>query len=291
MSKKPPRLVKTAKVDLPVVEASDLAVRTSGGRTVVLVVGDRTATVAAGAYDGGFGDWATLDLSEIAGWPLSGESQMEAIAADGGSLVAIMSEDPPVVLVADADARRFVAQIMLVAPPGSPLDGAWDDPSSRGEGLVLLRGGRLLVAKEKRPSALIEFSPAGTPAQGLSPDDFLGPDEAWDPPDGNVEFVATSVWPLGGSASDTLGDVSSLAVARDRSLWLLSDKSATVARLRFDRPLPPETGAIEEFAEAWRLPKRVEKPEGIAALDETRVLVAMDTGSTTKNGMIVERPH
>lgn len=290
MSKKPPRLVTTATVDLPVVEASDVAVRTSGGRTVVLVVGDRTATVAASTFDDGFGDWVTIDLSEIPGWPLGdGDSQMEAIATDGGSLVAIMSEDPPVVLVADVDARRFVAEIELIVPADSPV--AWDDPSSRGEGLVLLRGGRLLVAKEKHPSALVEFAPAGASAGGLSERDFLASDESWEAPGGRVEFVATSVWPLGGDASDTLDDVSALAVASDRSLWLLSDKSETVARLRLDPALPPGAGTIEAFAEVWRLPKRSDKPEGIAALDESRVLVAMDTGSTTGNGLIVERPH
>lgn len=293
VSKKPPRLIATATVDLPIVEASDVAVRTSGGRTVVLVVGDRTATVAAAPYregaNVGFGDWTTLDLSEIPGWPLGdGDSQMEAIATDGGSLVAIMSEDPPVVLIADADAKRFVAQITLIAPEGSALE--WDDPSSRGEGLVLLRGGRLLVAKEKRPSALVEFSPVGNPARALSADDFLGPDEAWDAPTGAVEFMATSVWTLGHDAHAMLDDISALAVARDRSLWLLSDKSECVAQLRFDAALPPEAGTIDEFADVWRLPKSVSKPEGIAALDDSRVLVALDTGSTTANGVIVERP-
>lgn len=290
MSKKPPRLELTATVDLPVVEASDLAVRRSGGRTVVLVVGDRRATVAACAYDEHLSDWETLDLSGIPGWPMSGDSQMEAIAVDGGSLVAIMTEDPPVVLVADADTRRFVAQIALVAPPGSPLHGDWDDPSSRGEGLVLLRGGRLLVAKEKRPSALVEFSPVGQPPQGLSSNDFLGPDETWETPTGHVEFTATSVWSLRGRGADDIEDISGLAVASDRSLWLLSDRSRAIARLGLDPPLGAVTGTIEEFEEVCRLPRNVVKPEGIAALDAARVLVAMDTGSTNANGVIVQRP-
>ena len=177
-----------------------------------------------------------------------------------------------------------------MAPRGSPLHGDWDDPSSRGEGLVLLRGGRLLVAKEKRPSALIEFSPVGLPPQGLSSNDFLGPDEAWDSPTGHVEFTATSVWPLHGRSAHDIRDISGLAVASDRSLWLLSDKSRAIARLRFDRPLAAVTGMIEEFDEVWRLPKHVIKPEGAAALDDARVLVAMDTGSTTANGLIVKRP-
>lgn len=295
MSKKPPRLRRTATLDLPVVEASGLATRFSGERVEVLVVGDRTATVAAGAYDpsaGTLGEWTTFDLSELADWPLpADDSQMEAIAADGGSLLGFMSEEPPVVLIADADDPRFVARIKLVAPPGSPLDGDWDDPSSRGEGLVLLRGGRLLVAKEKRPSELVEFSPLGMPARGVSRDDFLEPHEPWDCPVGEVDFVATSLWRLEGDASRLIEDISALAVARDRSLWLLSDKSESVARLRLDTPLRAAGGTIERFDEVWRLPKGTTKPEGIAPLDDHRVLVAMDTGSTRGNGMIVERPR
>ena len=77
-----------------------------------------------------------------------------------------MREDPPVVLVADTVTRDLRTEIHLTAPVGSVLDGQWDDASSRGEGLVLLRGGRLLVAQEKRPRALIEFGPVGAGAEG-----------------------------------------------------------------------------------------------------------------------------
>lgn len=216
---------------------------------------------------------------------------MEAVAVDGGSLVAILIEDPPLVLVIDTDRRQLVAQVTLTAPAGSPLAGQWDDPSSRGEGLVLLRGGRLLVAKEKHPSALVEFSPVGMPSKGLSPDDLLDSGEAWETPAGTVDYAATSMWTLGPDAGDALEDISALAIARDQSLWMLSDKSETVGRLHLDAALSPGTGTIDRFDEVWRLPKRTKKPEGIAALDATRVLVAMDTGSTRHNGLVIERPE
>ena len=156
MSGKPPRLVLSESVDLPVVEASGVTVRRTERGPVVLVVGDRTTEVGACLLGAGgeLDEWSTIDLADLPGWPLpSGDSQFEAIAADGGSLVALMCEDPPLVLVADTVTRELRAQIELTAPNGSLLDGQWDDASSRGEGLVFLRGGRLLVAQEKRPRA------------------------------------------------------------------------------------------------------------------------------------------
>jgi len=292
-SEKPRRLIRSALVDLPIVEASGLAVRFVDGRAQVLVVGDQSAHVATGTYlpDEGITGWETIDLSTVPGWPLpTDDSQFEAIAIDGGSIVAIMREDPPLVLVADTATAKLVAHISLIAPPGSPLNGKWDDPSSRGEGLVLLRGGRLLVAKEKRPRALVEFAPKGVSARGLSRDDFLDAGEAWEAPDGDVDYVATAMWRLRGPAKAALRDISALAVGSDRSLWLLSDKSRCVGRLSLDTPLQPADDKIRDIEEVWRLPKGTTKPEGIAAIDRDHIVIAMDTKSTFENGMIARPP-
>lgn len=293
MGRSTPRLVRTGTVDLPVLEASGLTSRVVDGRVRVLVIGDRSAHVAATTVepDGGLDAWDTLDLSTLDGWPTAdGDSQFEAIAADGGHLVAVMSEDPPVVLVGDTRTRALHARLALLAPTGSPLDGSWDDPSSRGEGMVLLRNGRLLVAKEKHPRALVEFCPAGAPAQGISADDLVGPDEEWDPPTGDVEYVATAIWRLGGRAKKALRDISALAVGPDRSLWLLSDKSRALGRVSLATPLRPAGPDITGLDELLRLPKGTEKPEGMVVIDDHRLLVASDTKSTHDNGIIVERP-
>jgi len=293
MSAKTPRLVQSERIDLPVVEASGVAVRHTERGTVVLVVGDRTAEVGACLVgtDGELDDWTTIDLAALPGWPSpSGDSQFEAIAADGGSLVAVMREDPPVVLVADTATRELCAEIRLTAPVGSVLDGQWDDASSRGEGLVFLRDGRLLVAQEKRPRALIEFGPVGAEAQGLSSADLLGPDESWEAPSGPVEFVPLSMWKLKSAAKKALGDVSAIGTDPQRNLWLLSDKSQRVGRLGLDVPLAPDDDEVRDLDEIWDLPGGIEKPEGIAALGDGRVLVALDTRSTRGNGMIVTRP-
>jgi hypothetical protein len=293
MSANLPRLVLSELIDLPVVEASGVAVRQTERGAVVLVVGDRTAEVGAcligtsGEVDG----WTVIDLAELPGWPSpSGDSQFEAIAADGGSLVAVMREDPPIVLVADTGTRELRAEIRLTAPAGSALDGQWDDASSRGEGLVLLRGGRLLVAQEKRPRALIEFGPIGAEPKGLSSDELLGIGESWDAPSGRVEFVPLSMWKLKSAAKKALDDLSAIGTDSQGNLWLLSDKSQRVGRLGLDTPLAPDDEEVRDLDEIWNLPEGAAKPEGIAAVGDGRVLVVLDTPSTSGNGMIVTRP-
>lgn len=285
------RLERVELIDIPVVEASGIASRTAAdGTRQVLAVGDRTSEVAVGTVgDGDDISWTVLDLTDLDGWPdMHGDSQFEAIAADGGSLVAVMREEPSVVLVADAAERRLVCRIVLDDQPA--LVGMWDEPNSRGEGLVFLRDGRLLVAKEKHPAALVEFAPVGATARGVGPDDFLGRADVWDAPAGEVTYAAVAVWELTGEAAEAFEDVSAIGETDDGDLWLLSDKSRTLGRLRLDPPLSPDGGRIGTIDGVWRLPKHVHKPEGLATLGPGRFLVCLDTDSTENNGVVIVPP-
>lgn len=288
---KPPRLSLVDRLDLPVPEASGVVVaqRTDGDRLVV--VGDRSSVVAvATVRDGRPVDWETIDLTAVTGWPSpSGDSQLEAVACDAGSMVVLMREDPAEVLVVDSAHRRLRARISLVVPSGSALAGKWDDASSRGEGLVLLRGGRLLVAKEKRPRALVEFGPASSSPGGLSSDDLVAADEEWSAPEADVTFHALAVWKLRGSAKKALRDISDIGVGRDRSLWLLSDKSAAVARLDLSAGLPSHGGVISSLDPIYALPPGTPKPEGFAMVDYRTLLVALDTDKARRNAILVRR--
>ena len=109
--------------------------------------------------------------------------------------------------------------------------------------LVPLTAGRLLVAKEKDPAALLLFGPADASSELLG-DDLLRPGEVWDPPAGDVEFEAIAAWSLGDEVADHLEDLSGLAVGADRSLWLLSDQSQRVGRLLLDDGLGSGPGRV-----------------------------------------------
>lgn len=288
---KPVRLALLEGIDLPVPEASSVVVARRSGGDHLLVVGDRSSVMAESRlHEGRPGTWHLIDLATVEGWPEhAGDSQFEALACDGGALAAVMREDPAEVLVVDTGARALRAHIRLLVPPWSALAGRWDDPSSRGEGLLLLRGGRLLVAKEKRPRALVEFGPAGTSPLGVGQDDLLGVDEEWDSPLGEVDYHALAVWRLKDAAKKSLGDISAIAAGRDRALWLLSDKSACVGRIELTERLARGGGTITSLSQTYRLPPEATKPEGFAMVDDDTALIALDTTRAHANGLLVHR--
>ena len=60
------------------------------------------------------------------------------------------------------------------------------EPNSRGEGMILMKNGHVLVLKEKQPSMLIEFGPKGDLPMGYGPDTFLAHGEAFALPPQNT---------------------------------------------------------------------------------------------------------
>lgn len=291
---KPPSVKSRLRFDIPVREASALAVRWTGRTARLICAGDSDAVVAAADITvEGLSDWRTLDLTELDGWGrsglLHGPSQFEALAVDGGHIVALLREDPPLLLLTDTRNRALTHIVGLSVPADSPLHGQWDDPGSRGEGLMLLRDGHILVAKEKHPAALVEMGPPGAAPNGLCPESFLGPGETFQLPADERPFEALAVWYLAGEAEAALVDVSDLDRDGEGRLWLISDQSQKLACLALDDPLSPAGGKVERLDGLWRLPKNTKKPEGLAVL-EHHVVVAMDTKKPKDNGMALPRP-
>ena len=109
---------------------------------------------------------------------------------------------------------------------------AWSDPKgSRGEGVVLLPGGHLLVAKEKKPAAFIEFGPPHSRSRGLIRGGALADGQRWPIKKGHHRFVALAIWLPDKTLGKTCADFSDLEIGPDGYLYLLSDKSSTIARI------------------------------------------------------------
>lgn len=163
-----------------------------------------------------------MDLSTLAGpAALPRVRQAEAIALDGVRLAVVLIEDPDPLIVVDMPERRIEG-----------VDDAWArDGSSRGEGIVLMRDGHVLVVKEKPPG------------------------EEWAAPD--TERLATLVWWPGDDAFD---DFSDAAVDSDGLLYLLSDRSSAIGRV--SRPLEAGCGLPANLDRVWHLPGVVDKAEG-----------------------------
>jgi hypothetical protein len=114
--------------------------------------------------------------------------------------------------------------------------------------MVLLPGGHLLVAKEKKPATLIEFGPPQSRSRGLVRGGALADGERWLIKKGHHRFVALAIWFPDKTLAKTCADFSDLEIGPDGCLYLLSDKSATIARLDD----LPAGGGTAVLLDAWR---------------------------------------
>jgi hypothetical protein len=180
-----------------------------------------------------------------------------------------------------------VASITLDIPGEGDLARSWADPGgSHGEGAVFLPDGHLLVAKEKDPLALLEFGPPGAAPMGLSQGGALAPGEAWSIGPGDHRFVPMAIWRPDKALEKACEDFSDLEVGPDGHLYLLSDKSDSIARLS---DLPAGGGTVTALA-TWRLGELDGKPEGLAFTPNGRAIVGLDTRKARHNLVLFEPP-
>lgn len=266
--------------DIPLPEVSGLAVAGTGVQQL-LAVGDRHPAIAATALVAGglpSEPWQVRDLAEMAGFPpaLGDGAQAEAIAAAGSGQTVVLWEHPNLLVVAQGEV--VTRAVDLLVAPGGPagwLLESWADPdSSHGEGLVLLRGGHLLVAKEKDPAAVIEFGPAGEAAIGGSKQAQLGPGMPWEGT--GPSLLALAAWEV---PSHVMSDISDAAVTAAGELLLLSDQdqALNVVELRPD----PAQGV--ELLASYALRGLSGKPEGVAMTGDGGLLLAVDTRLARQN--------
>jgi hypothetical protein len=277
-------------VHVPLREVSGICLRRSrNGRISLIAVGDRVAKIAwfpQPRSDEGRIDWHTSSIAKLSGSKLpKHDPQIEAICADGGGRILLLQETPPRVELIDLKALKAVALIDLVIEGRDKIAQAWSDPKgSRGEGAVLLPGGHLLIAKEKKPAALIEFGPVHSRSRGLVRGGALAGGERWPIKKGRHEFVALAVWLPDKTLAKTCADFSDLEIGPDGRLYLLSDQSSTIARLDD----LPAGGGTASLLDAWRLGDLDGKPEGLAFTAQGRAIVGLDTRKARRNLVLLE---
>ena len=277
-------------VDVPLREVSGICSRRSrNGRTSLIAVGDRAAKIAwfsVPRSDGGRIDWHSSNIAKLSDSMLpEHDPQIEAVCADGLGLVLLLQETPPRVELIDPKALKAVASIDLATEGRGEIARTWSDPKgSRGEGMVLLPGGHLLVAKEKKPAAFIEFGPPHARSRGLVRGGALADGERWPIKEGHHRFVPLAIWRPDKALAKTCADFSDLEIGPDGCLYLLSDKSSTIARLD-DLPAGGGTAAL---VDAWRLDDLDGKPEGLAFTAQGHAVVGLDTRKPRRNLVLLE---
>ena len=255
----------------------------------LITVGDHAAKVAwfsLSRTDDTEIRWQTNNISKLPGSLLpKRDSQIEAVCSDGLGRILLLQETPPRVELIDPKASKVVASIDLAIEGRGEIARAWSRPKgSRGEGMALLRGGHLLVAKEKEPAVLIEFGPPNSRSRGLVQGGALRDGEPWRTKKGHHRFVALAVWHPDKAMAKNCADFSDLEIGPDGHLYLLSDQSCTIGRLDDLRA----GGGTAALLNAWRLGEMDGKPEGLAFTAEGHPIVGLDTRKPRRNLVLLE---
>jgi hypothetical protein len=273
--------VSTWSIPLP--EVSGLSSRRVDGGVLLVALGDdRVAFASTLVVDGVLGEIAVVTADDVGARPGYEEraTQLEAVALDGAGRAWLLTEGTSMVGGVDLSARQIVSRLTIDTSTIPDLHASWSKKNaSRGEGMLLLRDGHLLVAKEKKPAGLVELGPRGHEAYGVSAETLLDADEGWTPPADDGELVALAWWPWAGPGTDALEDLSDLAPDHEGGVWVLSDQSRCLTQLAL--PLQP-SGSIVVSGTA-RLPKTIAKAEGLAFLGDGLVAVADDRKDTRDN--------
>ena len=272
---KAPKLAVRDVGDIPLREVSGLAV--NGDQ--ILAVGDHDPVVFTASLESWPLRWHGIDLAELK-LP-DGGVQFEAIEPIGEQAVLVLQEQPARVLHLDLSGPALVGSLHLEVPSGHRLREAWlGDRSSRGESLMTIGGGHLIVVKEKDPAAILEFGPPGDEPVG-----WRRGGSALPPVAGDQTLTVLATWWLSKGLAKALPDISDMTIGPDGCLYLLSDQGSSIARL--PDHLEPAGGTVDAVA-AWRIAGSPENAEGLVILEDGTPLVALDTKSPKRNLLRLE---
>lgn len=286
MAAKKARLSPVATLDIPVREASALAVVRRAGGEALMAVGDRDASLAVGQLSNGRPqDWQQVDLSAAFAAVDADGTQLEAVAGDAAGNVLLAQEDPSRVFVLDADLAQITHVVDLDARTDAALAEGWErDENSKVESIVPGPDGQLLVVKEKKPICLAMFAPTAVASATLAdlrtvPGNWA---ESLGQSLGSLKAVAS--WPAGKSLQ-RLGDISDATIGPDGALFLLSDQSAAIARV----DELPAAGEKVSAVEVWEIEGWPDKCEGIAFDSQGYCYVAIDSPKDAKNLLVFDQ--
>ena len=285
-----------ATLDLPETSALTMCSR-PGVSPRLIAVGDEDFAVVSAEI----GDQGTLvrtrrdDLRPVlrhTAIDLRSGSGFEGAASDSDGTIVLLQEEQARLLVFAPDLSRLLHTIALDVPVDHPvLNPAWRRaPNSRGEGLLLLRRGHVLIAKERDAPCLIEFGPPGDRPIGVTPDTVLAPDEPFQPPDdAKTELVPLLVWQLGEATTAMLPTINDLALGPDGRVYALSAHTQVIARME-QRLTPGErAGATAAWQIAADIPDgRNARPEGLTFLPSGRPVVGIDSHQPENNLLVLQ---
>jgi uncharacterized protein YjiK len=270
----------TESFTLPAVEISGLAWRKNPEtkRRELVVVGDRDHKIH-------IIDWENRNpfrSREIDLKPLeakegseSAQSEWESVFSDESGRLFIVQERPSQVVIVSADLSKIEGRITLGLSSLAKSDATSSENSnSGGEGLVPLKNGHILVVHEKNPLQIIEYAPAGEPAQGYHSDLAIEKKGRFPlPSPSSSAFVAAHTWRLSAEREALFEDSSGLNSDDDGALYLLGDQKNLIGHI--GRKLKTDKAKVK-IDRLWSLPSSIRQPEGMVIDEEGRPIIAVD---------------
>ena len=144
----------------------------------------------------------------------------------------------------------------------------------------MLTGG----AANPSPSDPPRAAYSATASRGLVRGGALADGERWPIKEGQHRFVALAIWLPEKTLAKTCADFSDLEIGPDGYLYLLSDKSSTIARLDD----LAAGGGSAALLDAWRLGDLDDKPEGLAFTARGRAIVGLDMRKPRQNLVLLD---
>lgn len=156
MSQEPQKLERVHRGRVPLPEVSGLSTSYEGDSARLVAVGDDRVSLAVTTVTTGgvVGEWTVITASDVNAVNVGGAfRQLEAAELDGAGRVWVLTEENSRLAGVDIEARQVIGAARLDTSTIPELHASWSrDDASRGEGLLLLRRGHVLVAKEKDPA-------------------------------------------------------------------------------------------------------------------------------------------
>jgi uncharacterized protein YjiK len=219
-------------------------------------------------------------------------SEWEAVAADGAGRIFALRESTATVFVFSPNLARLEHTIHLDVEGSDDAHARrlLDHPNAGREGMLLLNGGHLLVAKQRDPIVVIEFGRRNESPKGLSGDAYLPVDRSFEPSDGSrTTLHALASWQLDAEAEATVESANDLALNDRARLHAVSSKSRSIYELG---PASARNGRLS-IAHLWQLPGGLQaghdrRAEGLAFDDRGRPLVAVDAKDKEENTFLLE---
>lgn len=162
------------------------------------------------------------------------------------------------------------------------------EQNSLGEGIILLKNGHFLIAKEKHPIALIEFGPKGDKAYGINKNTILPKEETFSLPKElkgkkSIVFEQLKIWTMGDRAKC---DASDLTTDSDGYLYVLSQKCKKIS---IYKSLSVDNNSLKPN-HIYDIPRKIKNPEAITLLPNKNIVIGSDRKNKKSNIYLLKRP-